>query len=472
VNQKNKLFLSWSGAMSKKVAEALNKWIPTVLQHVDTFVSSKDIESGEDWFERLTKELNNSAMGIICITPSNVGSQWIHFEAGAIFRAAKQESINLKRLNIFLFHIDTLRSDIGGPLNKFQFTRSNEKDEVLALLRTINNNLPNKVTDSVLEEVFESRWEILRRELQNIKVDFSPEPSEQKYLPFKITRKKGLINIQASEEVEAISEKMESRKWHDKVESMKLFIRGEINEINDVGLAIGIQNFIYINESQRLLAGIRTKAVKNSIKTGSVLAKGAFNTGLAIIRGFSDNSMDPWKSPAHLQDLFHTKNDKKYFITKENKIYEILSAKGGKNICEIKFTGGERRIALLFVNTSRFYPRFEIGIMKYIKLPELKEGKYIDGFGRDAYEDENYWIWIDDGKIIMRSYSGGQFIPNIGSNSPLYSKQWILITNTYLEQEFGISEKFIPLASDEELNLEFTLNRPLSSPARSIAELF
>ena len=38
-----KVFISWSGERSKKIAKALKKWIKNVIQSVEPFVSSEDI---------------------------------------------------------------------------------------------------------------------------------------------------------------------------------------------------------------------------------------------------------------------------------------------------------------------------------------------------------------------------------------------------------------------------------------------
>ena len=472
--KKKKIFISWSGEMSKKVAEALRDWIPTVIQHLEPFMSSIDIEKGGNWFERVNEELNCSSMGIICLTSGNGGSPWINFEAGEIFREARQysngSSTPKDKLYTLLFNVSP--SKLAGPLKHFQYTEY-EKNDILKLLITINKDTETHLSEQILKEVFESRWESLRRELQRIKNGVWLGPPKQEYLPFKFVRANNSISAFPCNGVKSISEKMDLQKWKNKVDEMIRFMNGEVDEIIDVGLAIGVQNFIYLTGDNQLLAGLRTKAVSLNVSTGAVLANGAFNTGYAIIRGLSKNNIDPWKSLANLQDLFNTKNiDEKNFITRDSDIYSALSSKSSKNICDIKFIESEQKTALMFVNASRFFPRFEVGIIKYMNLPELIEDNYIDGFGKDSFEDENYWIWIADGKIIMRSYSSGRYIPDIGVDSPLYDKQWLLIKNEYLKQEFGLTEQYLPLASDEELNLDVTLNRPLSSPARSIAEIF
>ena len=63
-----KLFVSWSGEYSRKIAETLKAWIPAVLQSVDVFYSPEDIEKGDDWNNRLTKELEECKYGCLLYT--------------------------------------------------------------------------------------------------------------------------------------------------------------------------------------------------------------------------------------------------------------------------------------------------------------------------------------------------------------------------------------------------------------------
>jgi hypothetical protein len=67
-----KVFISWSGEMSHKVANVLRDWLPYVIQAVDPFVSSGDINKGERWGDVLAEELEDTEFGIICLTPYNV----------------------------------------------------------------------------------------------------------------------------------------------------------------------------------------------------------------------------------------------------------------------------------------------------------------------------------------------------------------------------------------------------------------
>lgn len=79
-----KVFISWSGSQSRAIAEAFRDFIGNVIQNVTPFMSSHDIEAGSRWQDRLAKELAESVVGVLCLTPDNLGSEWVQFEAGAL----------------------------------------------------------------------------------------------------------------------------------------------------------------------------------------------------------------------------------------------------------------------------------------------------------------------------------------------------------------------------------------------------
>lgn len=79
-----KVFLSWSGDRSKAVAEALHSWLPRVLQAVEPWTSFDNIERGARWAPELAQVLEETRFGILCLTPENLLSPWLLFEAGAL----------------------------------------------------------------------------------------------------------------------------------------------------------------------------------------------------------------------------------------------------------------------------------------------------------------------------------------------------------------------------------------------------
>src|SRR5438045_3381691 len=81
-----RIFISWSGSMSHKIALALRAWIPLVIQSVEVWVSSEDIQKGQWWATQLAGQLSTCQFGIVCLTPDNLQAEWLHFEAGALSR--------------------------------------------------------------------------------------------------------------------------------------------------------------------------------------------------------------------------------------------------------------------------------------------------------------------------------------------------------------------------------------------------
>lgn len=69
------------------MAEALRWWLPMVIQAVEPYMSEQDIPAGERWQNSVSVELEAANFGIVCVTPENLDSRWLNFEAGAISKA-------------------------------------------------------------------------------------------------------------------------------------------------------------------------------------------------------------------------------------------------------------------------------------------------------------------------------------------------------------------------------------------------
>ncbi|HEY2093801.1 MAG TPA: TIR domain-containing protein [Thermoanaerobaculia bacterium] len=152
-----KLFLSWSQQRSHVVANALRSWLPNVLQSVEPWMSSEDLQKGARWFQEIGAELEKSDFGIICVTPENQASEWLLFEAGAL-----SKSIDRSAVATLLLDIDS--ADVSGPLAQFQDTKCN-KDDVHRLLATINSRLSAPLPETRLFEAFEVWWPRLEGKL-------------------------------------------------------------------------------------------------------------------------------------------------------------------------------------------------------------------------------------------------------------------------------------------------------------------
>jgi hypothetical protein len=82
--EKLKVFLSWSGDDSGTLAHAWHDALPLIFSVTEPWLSSSDIEKGTSWWTEISAKLEQASVGIICLTPDSVNSQWLHFEAGAL----------------------------------------------------------------------------------------------------------------------------------------------------------------------------------------------------------------------------------------------------------------------------------------------------------------------------------------------------------------------------------------------------
>lgn len=89
-----KVFLSWSGELSHRVACAFRDWLPSVLQSVSPYVSSEDIDKGARWSTDISKELERSAYGIIVVTHEDIDAPWVNFEAGALSKTVEKSKVS------------------------------------------------------------------------------------------------------------------------------------------------------------------------------------------------------------------------------------------------------------------------------------------------------------------------------------------------------------------------------------------
>lgn len=167
-----KVFISWSGTRSKALAIALKEWIPCVLQYVEPWVSEKDISAGDRWAQAIASELETSNFGIICITPENLSSEWILFEAGAL-----SKSMQDAKVIPLLFGLEL--SDLGGPLSQFQALKVDENG-LREVIRSINDVAENKASEGIINRLIPNLWPDLNTNLEKI---LDEKPSEKHARP-------------------------------------------------------------------------------------------------------------------------------------------------------------------------------------------------------------------------------------------------------------------------------------------------
>ena len=143
------------------MAEAFDgEWLPAVLgRQVTSFLSFADIEKGEGWFDRLLNELGKADAALLCLTPENVDSPWMHFESGMVSR--------MGRGKVFTYFLGTDASQIKDPLKQIQVTLSTESDtEKLGMKLAALAQVPENETKKALA----AGWERLAKVIREVKV--------------------------------------------------------------------------------------------------------------------------------------------------------------------------------------------------------------------------------------------------------------------------------------------------------------
>lgn len=169
-----KVFISWSGARSKAVAQVLGAWLMQVIQAVEPWMSS-EIGKGARWSPEIAAKLEESKVGIICLTHENLSEAWILFEAGALSKT--------KDAQVCTFLLDLQPADVQQPLGQFQHT-SVDKADVRKLVGDINVAISKhgerSLQENVLDQIFERSWPALEGDLQRIAREGGKERQKQR----------------------------------------------------------------------------------------------------------------------------------------------------------------------------------------------------------------------------------------------------------------------------------------------------
>ena len=169
-----KIFLSWHGPRSSAVAAALCEWLKRAIHAVKPFYSP-EMEKGARWSSELDNALEGTRFGIVCLTPDNLDSPWIHYEVGALSKT--------KDAKIWTFLVGLTPADVPQPLGKFQHTVAKESD-TRALLRDINAHLADvgeePLADEILKEQFDQLWPKLEQRLKKAEAEAIPISASSK----------------------------------------------------------------------------------------------------------------------------------------------------------------------------------------------------------------------------------------------------------------------------------------------------
>jgi len=116
--------------------------------------------------------LEKTRAGIICLTPANVNSHWVLFEAGAL-------SKTVKSTYVCPLLIGLKPSDVKGPLAQFQFTTI-DKVDMLQLFKTLNSAQEDRpLPETHIERAFSLVWPRLQEQLNKAPMDETKAPPQR-----------------------------------------------------------------------------------------------------------------------------------------------------------------------------------------------------------------------------------------------------------------------------------------------------
>ena len=155
-----KVVISWSGDRSNKLAKALERFLSGIFPGIKMWISDQDIEPGLRWSEELSRILESSDFGVLCITPENMNAPWLLFEAGSIAKSVSQSSVVPYRLGVS-------SNDIQPPLALFQSIYADESG-TRSLVESLNLKLERPLEETQLSSLFEERWPDLKSQISAI----------------------------------------------------------------------------------------------------------------------------------------------------------------------------------------------------------------------------------------------------------------------------------------------------------------
>jgi hypothetical protein len=160
-----KVFLAWSGDAGKAVATSLHDWLKKVMHVLEPFMSEEDITTGDRWSREIAYQLEETRVGILCLTPDNLRAPWLHFEAGALSK--------MKSGIVMPYLFGGLTPGVvPGPLSQFQ-AKLADHEGTRRLVRDLRSeaakeSAPGTLSETQLDETFEMFWPKLEEKLREI----------------------------------------------------------------------------------------------------------------------------------------------------------------------------------------------------------------------------------------------------------------------------------------------------------------
>jgi hypothetical protein len=157
-----KVFISWSKPRSKMLAELLRDWLPEVIQQVQPWISSADIDKGQRWANEVSSKLSALDQGLLCLTPENQHEPWLNFEAGALAKAVDESRVRPVLL-------DLKPANLTGPIAQFQAAVASDRDDMWRVVHSLNQASQTPLESHRLERAFERLWRDFSEKVEEIR---------------------------------------------------------------------------------------------------------------------------------------------------------------------------------------------------------------------------------------------------------------------------------------------------------------
>jgi hypothetical protein len=164
---KPNIFLSWSGERSLRIAEILVEWLRVVIPEARPFFSP-ELEKGVPWEPDLEGQLSSISAGIVCLTPENLSTPYIHWEAGKL-------SKSMETARVYTYLYDLSPGEVRKPLSQFQHTLADSKNETLKLAKSISEFLQSADNEQIITKRVELAWPNWDSALKAVKSQNEPE---------------------------------------------------------------------------------------------------------------------------------------------------------------------------------------------------------------------------------------------------------------------------------------------------------
>jgi hypothetical protein len=497
-NKEQKIFISFA-SQERELALQLKKLIEEKFKsQVKVFVSDTTITAGEIWENEIKDNIKDATLVLVLCSQLSIQRQWVNFECGAAaFREVPiiplcHSGLRWNDLIPFAGWQEVEAIDVHGPGFFGKVVKAVDAKPKI-------NTQPDLKIIPIVKDELDKKISVMVQRLDKTEEDKKKEDEKNgkwppKYLLVTARKNDDFIEIGTTGISDPIGGPMKSESgWLCQMREMHDFLtRGDVKYIGCTGLAIGIQNCLF--DGTNIYVGVRMKSIADAYSSSVGVAKGKFNTGYELLR---ERGGRKFKAIDTLQDLFVTMPEHiKQFVQPDTEIYkkmeERVSAVGAK-LWRIRFGDEREGIATIFVNNSGWFPRFEIGVWKFIDISAAKLGKardtldkqgIIDGFGEDVFLDYrgrenvedtpvNYWIWVKDGEIYYWSFPEERLIPRkkpVKYSAPMHA---VLVRTQHMIAAYNNLEKYTPFASDENLSKpNAVLTDQFSLPARALLSCF